>query len=319
MRIAVFGTGGVGGYFGGLLATAGNDVTFVARGAHLAALRRDGLTVESANGAIRVAPAQATDDPAAIGPVDLVMLCVKLWDTEGAVAALPPLLGPDTAVVSFQNGIDAVPTLTARLRGTTAHVLGGVAQIAAAIERPGVVRHTGTMARLIVGEIGDGDGDSTAQPRAAAIVAAMQAAGIDALLSPDIGKAIWEKFVFLASFSGMTALTRLPKGPITAEPATRAMLAAAIGEACAVARAHGAALAPDHAERAMALVDKLPTEMKSSMLVDLEQGRRLELPWLSGAVVRLGEEAGVASPVHGAITAALAPHAQGWPQAAAAG
>ncbi|HEY0521867.1 MAG TPA: 2-dehydropantoate 2-reductase [Stellaceae bacterium] len=317
MRIAVFGTGGVGGYFGGRLAAAGNDVTFIARGAHLAAIRRDGLAVESANGAIRIAPAQATDDPAAIGPVDLVMLCVKLWDTEDTIAALPPLLGPDTAVVSFQNGIEAVPTLTARLSGTAARVLGGVAQIAAAIERPGVIRHTGTLARLIVGETGGG-GDRTEQPRAASIVAAIQAAGIDALLSPDIGKAIWEKFVFLASFSGMTALTRLPKGPITAEPATRAMLAAAIGEACAVAQAHGAALASDHAERAMALVDKLPAEMKSSMLVDLEQGRRLELPWLSGATVRLGEAAGVATPVHGAIAAALAPYAQGRPQATAA-
>jgi len=315
MRIAVFGTGGVGGYFGGRLAMAGNDVTFIARGAHLAALRRDGLTVESANGTIRVQPAQATDDPATIGPVDLVMLCVKLWDTEGAVAALPPLLGPDTAVVSFQNGIEAVPVLTAGLKGTAAHVLGGVAQIAAAIERPGVIRHTGTLARLLVGETGG----TAEQPRAAAIVATMQAAGIDALLSSDIGTAIWEKFVFLASFSGMTALTRLPKGPITAEPATRAMFAAAIGEACAVAQARGAALAPDHAERAMARLEKqLPAEMKSSMLVDLENGRRLELPWLSGAVVRLGEAAGVATPVHAAIAAALAPYAQGRPQPAAA-
>lgn len=304
MRIAVIGVGGVGGYFGGHLAAAGEDVLFVARGAHLAALQRDGLTVESQRGPLQGLKVQATDDPAGHGPVDLVILGVKLWDTEAALALAKPLVGPQTAVVSFQNGVESIAKIGQAFGETAA--LGGTCHIAAAIARPGVIAHTGSMARLTFGEPGGG-----LSPRVEAFAAACENAGtFDAVASPDIRRAIWEKFVFLSSFSGMTALTRRPIGPIRATEEGRAVFRAALEEASAVARRSGIDLPEDHAARALAFADSLPAEMQSSMLGDLTRGARLELPWLSGAVVKLGAELGVPTPVHATINAALLPHAE---------
>jgi 2-dehydropantoate 2-reductase len=304
MRIAIMGSGGVGGYVGGRLAAGGQDVTFIARGAHLAALRSQGLRIESALGDATVQPAQATDDPAAIGPVDLVIFAVKLYDTEQAAAATRPLIGPATGVVTMQNGVDSVGVLSAALGRE--HVIGGSAHIAAVIAAPGVIRHTGTMARFLFGEL-----DGARSERVAALSAALEAAGVDHQVSEDIERDIWGKMVFLATFAGLTALIRLPIGPIRADPDTRALYQAGLAEALAVARAKGVALPDDFVAQTLARTDQLPLEMKSSLLNDLESGRRLELPWLSGAIARMGEEQGVPTPTHAFITTALKLHADG--------
>jgi 2-dehydropantoate 2-reductase len=304
MRIAVMGSGGVGGYVGGRLAAAGRDVTFVARGAHLAAIREHGLALRSSLGDVLVRPAQASDDPAAIGPVDLVIFAVKLYDTEAAAEAIRPLIGPATGVVTLQNGVDSTQLLS-RVLGQD-HVIGGVAHIAAVIDEPGVIRHTGTMASFVFGEL-----DGAKSERVGALSAALQAAGVDHRISEDIQRDIWDKMAFLASFAGLTALMRLPIGPIREDADARAMLRDGLDEACAVARAKGVSLAADFVERTLARCDRLPYEMKSSMLQDLERGRRLELTWLSGAIVRLGQELGVPAPTHAFMATALKLHADG--------
>lgn len=304
MKIAVIGTGGVGGYFGGRLAESGSDVWFVARGRHLEEMRRCGLKVKSRLGDILIKPVKATDNTAEIGSVDLVMIAVKLADTDAAIETAKPLLGPDTAVVSLQNGIEAVERLTAAFGKQ--RVLGGVCHIAAVISGPGIILHTGTMARMTIGEI-----DGSMSKRLEAIAEACKQAKIDFIATPEIEKAIWHKFVFLSSFSGVTTLTRLPKGPIMAEPETRALLSAAIAEAVAVARARGVKLDDDLVEKLMKFAEGLPDDMKSSMLGDLERGARLELPWLSGTVAKLGASLGVPTPVHKVIYQALKPYAAG--------
>jgi 2-dehydropantoate 2-reductase len=305
MRIAVMGSGGVGGYLGGRLAASGQDVTFIARGAHLAALRDQGLRIESAGlGDATVAPARATDDPPTVGPVDLVIFAVKLYDTESAARAARPLIGSGTGVVTLQNGVDSVAVLAAALGAD--HVIGGSAQIAAVIAAPGVIRHTGTMARFLFGEL-----DGAQSERVAALSAALEAAGVDHQVSDDIARDIWAKMVFLATFAGVTALTRLPIGRVRADPDTRALYSDGLAEALAVARAKGSALPHDFVAKALARTDQLPAEMKSSMLEDLERGKRLELAWLSGAIVRMGRELGVPTPVHAFITTALKLHADG--------
>ncbi len=304
MRVAIIGVGGVGGYFGGLLAASGADVVFVARGAHLKALQQDGLSIESPVKPLQGIRIQATDDPASVKPADLTLIAVKLWDTEAALEAARPLVGANGAVASLQNGIEAVDKVSA-VYGRE-RTLGGVAHIAAVIERPGVIKHSGTMARLSLGEI-DGGGSKRLEDFAALA----KAAEINMALPDDIHRTIWDKFVFLATFSGLTALTRHTIGPILNEPKTRALYEAALEEACAVARAKGVGLAPDHAAKAMALTQSLPASMKSSMLGDLERGNRLEVPWLSGAVARLGRELGVPTPSHSFIEAALQLFANG--------
>lgn len=304
MKIAIIGTGGVGGYFGGRLAENGNDVWFVARGRHLEEIRRCGLRVKSRLGDILVKPANATDTTSAIGPVDLVVIAVKLWDTDAAIEAAKPLLGPDTAVVSLQNGIDATERLVAALGAE--RVLGGTCQIAAAISGPGIIRHTGTLARITVGEL-----DGRPSARTDAFGAACKKAGIDAAISTDIERAIWEKFAFLSSFSGVTSLTRLPKGPIMADPDTRELFQSALTEAIAVARARGVRVGNDLLEKLMNFADGLPDDMKSSMLGDLERGSRLEVSWLSGKVASLGALLNVPVPVHRVIYQALKPYANG--------
>lgn len=304
MKFAVFGAGGVGGYFGARLAAAGNDVAFIARGRHLDAIRANGLRVASALGDVTIKPAKATDDPGSVGPVDVVMMCVKLWDLEQAAEACKPLVAGGGYVIPFQNGVDATQRAAAKLGA--GNVVGGVAQIAAIIAEPGVIKHTGTMARIAFGET-----NGQASPRVETLLAACKKAGIDAEIPAHIAVAQWRKFVFLASVSGWTALTRKPMGVLAKDPEIRAGLRNAIAEAVAVARAGSVDLPADAVDATLALVDRLPAEMRTSMQHDLENGNRLELPWLSGAVSRLGRAAKVPTPTHDVITAALKPYVDG--------
>ncbi|TPQ48803.1 2-dehydropantoate 2-reductase [Prosthecomicrobium hirschii] len=304
MRIAIMGTGGVGGFFGAKLAASGADVTFIARGAHGAAIAERGLTIDSPAHPVAGLAVRVTDDPAKVGPVDVVMVAVKLWDTAAAAEQLRPMVGPETVVISFQNGIEAGSLLRAALGAE--HVAGGVAHISATIAAPGVIRQVGSLARIIFGAFGGGT-----DPRLVAFSEACRAAGIEHTLSPDIDRAIWEKFVFLSAFSAITALTRKPIGDIRADADLRAFLRDAASETADVARARGVAIVPEQADKVLAAADNLPAATRASMAHDLERGARLELPWLSGTVVRLGAELGVPTPVHRAVWCALKLHAGG--------
>jgi 2-dehydropantoate 2-reductase len=306
MKIAIMGAGGVGGYFGAKLAASGNEAHFIARGAHLEAIQSNGLQVYSANGDVLVKPARATSNPAAVGPADLVIIAVKLWSTQQALRDAAPMVGPNTAVVSFQNGVVAADTI-AKLYGKQ-RTLGGVAQIAAVIEKPGVIRHSGTMAALIVGEL---HGKPSARTKG--FVDACVKAGIEARVSGDIQKSIWEKYVFLVAASAMTGLTRLPLGAVREDPDTRALTAQIMSEVVAVAKAKGVQLDGDLVDKLLQRLDGLPRGMVASMLGDLERGNRLELPWLSGGVVQMGKELGVPTPANGFVVAALKHYINGRP------
>jgi 2-dehydropantoate 2-reductase len=307
MRIAVIGAGGVGGYFGGRLAQAGNDVTFVARGRHLEALRGGGLRIESGLGNAVVRPAQATDDIASIGPVDVTMFCVKLWDVEATAPKLAPLVRDGGVVIPFQNGVESHEVLRGVLGKD--HVLGGVAYIAATIREPGVIAHTGTMARLTVGAF-----EPALAARAETFVAACKAAGFECDLAAGILAALWKKYVFLAAMSGCTSLARVPVGVIRSDPDLRATMEAAMREIVALARARGVDVGADFADKQLAFMDTLPAEMRSSMLNDVTAGNRLEAPWLSGGVARMARESGIAAPVNATIYAALKPYVNGTPR-----
>jgi len=297
MRIAIYGSGGVGGFFGARLAQAGNEVHFIARGAHLQAMKQKGLKVESGAGNIHLPKPNLHEDPAEIGPVDIVMYAVKLGDVESAAQQLKPLLHERTVVIPFQNGVES-PEIVAKAIGKK-HVLPGVAYIATGISAPGVVTHTGTMQRLQVGA------------GAEAFVAAAKAAGINIEQAEDIDKARWEKFVFLVGLSGVTTLTRQPVGVCRADPDIRATFKAAMTETWALGRKRGVRLADDFIADRMKFVDGLHAEMKTSMQHDLEAGKPLEAPWLCGAVVRMSQESGLDAPVNRAIYAALKPYLRG--------
>src|SRR4051812_9471316 len=303
MRIAVVGSGGVGGYFGGRLAAAGEDVHFLARGAHLAALRERGLRIQSPNGNIQLPRVQATDAPAEIGPADIVFFTVKLYDTDSALALLPPLVGPQTLVVPFQNGVDSIDVLT-RTIGKS-HVAGGTAYVSAVIAEPGVIRHT-AMNRLIFGPLA-----GPPVPVLEQLAAACQRAGIEAKLSDRILLDVWAKFASLSVFSGMTAITRCAIGPIRSDPELRAMMEDALHESIAVARAKQIPLPSTTFAEIVDASFALPANARSSMLEDLERGRPLELPWLSGAVLRIGDEVGIEAPTHRLIVRLLRPHVNG--------
>ena len=309
MRIVIMGAGGLGVYFGARLAAAGNDVAFVARGAHLAAIRKDGLLVTSALGDLHLRDVVATDDPATLAPADVVMVSVKLWDTEAAAVAVKPLVRPGTAVVSFQNGVNKDDVLTSVL-GRDA-VVGGVGQIGVVIASPGVIAHTGTMAKLVFGEL-----DKRRSARVEALLAACTAANIDAEIADDIGLAIWQKFVFLVGMSAVTSTMRSTIGAIRANAQARGFLLDVVREAVAVGRALGVALPEDYAEQRMAFIDTMPPQMTASMQGDLARGNRLELPWLSGTVVELGAQAGVPTPLNRAVRDVLALYVNGTPAAA---
>jgi 2-dehydropantoate 2-reductase len=307
MRIAIMGSGGVGGYFGARLAQGGCDVGFIARGAHLAALREFGLVVESQLGNVSLSKVSATDDPATLGPVDLVIISVKLWDTETAAHAISPIVGPATAVLSLQNGVQKDDVLRSVFGDRP--ILGGICYISATIARPGVISHTGTVQKIVFGEY---DGQRSA--RAEAFLEACRRAGIDVELSLEIRKAIWEKFVFLVGLSAATTAIRLPIGPIRKDPRTRRFLLDIMREVVAVGRADGVALSAEYAEDLLAYCDGLPAEMAASMYHDLEHGNRLEVDWLSGAVAELGQTAGIPTPLNRAVRDILALHANGKPR-----
>jgi 2-dehydropantoate 2-reductase len=307
MRIAVIGAGGVGGYFGGRLAQAGNDVTFVARGRHLAAMRERGLVLESAAGNTCITRATFVEDPASAGPCDVVMFCVKLWDVESAAFRIAPLVAKGAVVIPFQNGVDA-PDILQRTLGAQ-RVLGGIAYIASTIREPGVVAHTGTMARLVVGAFPGGDAAAAEGFRAACA-----AAGVQCDVSPDVRRALWEKFCMLAAMSGCTSLARQPVGVIRSDPDLRATFEAAVREAWAIGRAREVALADDYPAKQLAFLDGLPAEMRSSMLNDLVAGNRLEAPWLSGAVARMAAQGGLPAPVSATLYAAVKPYLNGAPK-----
>ena len=306
MKIVVIGAGGVGGYFGARLAHAGCDVTFIARGAHLEAMRRDGLRVRSANGNLHVS-VKATGDPGTVGAADFVWIAVKLWDTEAAARSAQPMIGPSTTVVSFQNGVEKENVLRSLL--PDAHLMGGVCYIAAVIAAPGLIEHTGTMARLEFGEF-----DGRRSEKSEALLAACLRAGIDAEIPADIRVAVWRKFVALVGLSATTTATRLPIGAVRSNPRTRQLLLDVVYEAAAVGRASGITIGDDLIESRLAQLDTWPAEMTSSMHQDLKRGNRLEVSWLSGAVVRLGAEMGVPTPCNRVIWDVLALWADGTQQ-----
>jgi 2-dehydropantoate 2-reductase len=304
MQVAVMGSGGLGGYFGALLARGGADVTFIARGAHLSAMRREGLRLDGGADPFVLEDVRATDDPGEFGPVDLVMVCVKLWDTQAALEQLRPLVGPDTTLVSFQNGVLKDSLLRAAYNES--QLIGGVAYVASTVARPGVITRTGPLQRLIVGEF-----DGHHSERVEAFHAACMAGGIDAEVSDDIRRAIWEKFVFLVGLSATTTTMRVPIGPIRENPQSRALLLDLMREVVAVGRAHGVALPEDYAERRLEFAQSVSPEMTSSMHHDLERGNRLEVHWLSGGVVELGKEVGIDTPLNRAVADILSVHADG--------
>ena len=306
MKIVMMATGGVGGYYGARLAAADADVHFIARGAHLAALRTNGLKLISANGDLHLRSIEATDDPAMIGTADIVIFAVKQYDTEAAAKLIVPLIADETAVISIQNGMD--PQERLKTIAGREHVMGGTTYITGAkIISPGIITHTGSIARLVFGEY-----DGSVSLRGERFLNACKTAGIDALSSANIGKEMWAKFALLSAFSGVSML-RKAAGPIMNDPDTRKLLKDAIAETVAVAKAKGIDLGDDYVAKHGDFYDSIPPDTKSSMLMDLENGRRIELNWLSGAVAQFGDELGVPTPTHHAIYGALKLAAEGRP------
>lgn len=301
MRIAVVGAGGVGAYFGGRLAQAGESVAFVARGNHLAAMRASGLRVDSVAGDFVILPVEATDDPAAIGPVDVVLVCVKAWQVAETARTLGPLLGPDTFVVPLENGVEAADQLAVVVGPE--RVLGGLCKIVSAIVAPGHVRHSGVPPRV---EFGERDGRKS--DRVEALRQAFERAqGVSVVVPDDVEAATWEKFLFIAPFSGVGAVTRQPAGPMRTTPETRELIERAMSEVAALARARGVNLPDEAVARNMEYVDRLPPESTASMQRDIMDGRPSELEQQNGAIARLGREAGVPVPVNAFLYACLLP------------
>lgn len=304
MRVTVMGSGGTGGYFGGLLARAGEDVTFVARGAHLEAMRKSGLTVRSRLVGDFSVKARATDDPAESGPADLVLFCVKAYDTESAAERLRPAVGPDTVILPVQNGIDSAERI-GRTVGD-AHVIGGLAGVSSVVAAPGVIEHRAGPDMIQLGEL-----DGRASTRAERVAETLRKAGLKAQVRLDIRVGLWEKFVLICGLSGLTALTRLPLGAVLACPETRTLFRQTMEETQAVGQATGVPVPGDHAGKMMKFFEGSDPAIRGSLYYDLAAGRRLEIETLNGTVVRLGQERDVPTPANFAIYAALKPHAGG--------
>ena len=305
MKIAIMGSGGIGGYYGARLQAGGEDVTFIARGESLKAMQANGVALEG-DRAIHLPKVKATDDPSTIGKVDMVIFSVKLRDTESAARQLLPVIGPDTGIISLQNGVtkdDMLAPIVGR-----EHLLGGAAYIGVSVVRPGVIRKAGTMERLAFGEF-----DNKVSPRAQAFLDACKAGGINADIPADITLELWQKFTFLTAMSSVTASMRTTIGPIRANPLTRAFALDIMKEVVAVGRAHGVALPENFAEQRIGGVDALAPDMQASMALDLQLGRPLELPWLAGAVVDLGAAKGVPTPCCRAVRDILALYVDGKP------
>jgi 2-dehydropantoate 2-reductase len=309
MRIAVMGTGGTGGYFGGLLARAAEDVTFIARGAHLDAIRKNGLTVKSVLAGDFTIPAKATDNPKDIGPVDFVLFCVKAYDNAVAIDQIRSLIGPETMVLSVQNGIDNEKQIEEVIGSE--HVVGCVSYVSSTIESPGVIAQMAGAGKIVLGEMEGGTSNRTET-----LHRTLQNSGITAELHSDIQVALWQKFIVICGVNGITALTRLPMGEILACEETRNLLRGTMEEVEAVGRAGGATLPAGCVEQSMEFFSSLEPSMRGSMYYDLAAGRRLELDVLNGKVVSLGRQHEVPTSCNFAIYAALKPYLNGEPSLA---
>ncbi|NGM86258.1 2-dehydropantoate 2-reductase [Parapusillimonas sp. SGNA-6] len=305
MRVVVVGSGGVGGFYGLKLVRAGHDVTFIARGAHLEAMRTSGLHIENETGIVESLPnVNVTDDLLSVKQPDLIIIAVKMWDLETIVPELKKIAGPDTAILSLQNGV--IKDLYLKRHFDERAVMGGVAYVATSIGRPGVIKQVGPLQRIRVGEYG---GRSTARSRE--LVSAFASTGVDAILVDDIERVLWEKYSFLVGLSAMTCLTHLTIGPVREHEQSRALLQTLFDEVVALGRARGVNLPEDYAKQCMKLADDVAYSMTSSMYHDLEKGNRLELPWLSGGIVSLAQETGIPVPANTFATQVLAPYVDG--------
>ncbi len=294
MKISVFGVGGVGGYFGGRLAQAGHDVTFIARGKHLEAIKSNGLRVDSIDGDFVISPAQATDDPSSIGYVDLVLVAVKAWQIPDAARAIRPMVGERSTVLPLLNGVEAAPLLEAELGSK--NIIGGLCKIISFIMEPGHIKHVGAEPYVAFGEF-----DGSESTRVRAIYDAFKLTGVNVVATQSIQTAIWEKFLLIAAWSGVGAITRAPLGMIRENSATRDLLVRSMMEIATVATSQGVELTDDVINKTIDFVDTLPFESTASMQRDIQDGRASELEYQSGAVVRLGEKNGVATPVNSFI------------------
>jgi len=303
MKIAAIGAGGVNGYFGARLQQAGNDVVFFARGRHLQALQSEGLKVRSPHGDCQL-KVKVFEKPSEVGPVDLVMFAVKLWDTDSAAQSIRPLLAGGGVVIPFQNGVESIERLRAFF--PKEQVLGGSAYIATRIAAPGVIEHIGQMARLQFGPLVESQ-----RAVAERFLSLLKEAKVNAEISDDIVRSNWEKFAFLVALSSVTAVARVPLGVVRADPDLRRLFEQAMRETWALGRARGVKLADDFVEGRMKFAETLPHEMKASMAHDLEAGGKLEAPWLCGAVARMAREAGLEAPVNATVFAALKPYIDG--------
>ena len=300
MRILIYGTGGAGGYFGAQLARVGEDVTFIARGAHLQAIKRDGLRIDTPEGEIIIQPAQATDDPADVGKVDVVILGVKAWQVMEAAEAMRPVIGPDTFVVPLQNGVDAPAELAAALGA--AHVAGGTCATISWLTAPGRIRSVMSTNFIRFGEL-----DNRPSERVRRLRDAFKRGGTKVEVPADIQKALWSKFLVVTAFGGVGAVTRAPIGVTRTLPETRWMLAQCMGEVLDVARARGVAMIDNAVAEGMSVLESVGENATASLQRDIVDGRPTELDYWNGAVVRLGREAGVATPVHDFIYRSLLP------------
>jgi 2-dehydropantoate 2-reductase len=300
MKIAVMGSGGVGGYYGGMLAQAGHEVAFIARGAHLEALRARGLEVRSVHGDFTLPSVDATDRPAEVGPVELIIVCVKTLATEGAAEAMRPMVGPETSVVSFQNGIDAAERIGAVVG--MEHMVGAATWLSSAIEAPGVIRQVSQFRRIVLGEL-----DGRITPRVEGLAEALQGTGATVEISDYIMKVLWTKFVFISAISGVGSLTRLPIGDYRSVAETRTLLVALMAEVTAVSLASDIELDPDVIDGALNLLDNAGPDIKPSMQRDVEAGRCSELDSMVGIVGRKGRELDVPTPAADMVYAALLP------------
>jgi 2-dehydropantoate 2-reductase len=290
MKIAIMGTGGVGGYYGGLLAQAGHEVTFIARGAHLQAILEKGLRVKSIHGHFLVSPVRATDRPADVEPVNLVLVATKTYHTDEAAHAIRPMVRPDTTVISFQNGVDAAERIGEAVG--MKHMVGGATWLSAAIEAPGVIGQYSQFRRVALGEL-----DGRITERVQAVAQALRTTPATVELVANITQVLWTKFMFIAAVSALGSLTRVPYGGYRHLPEARALLTEAMGEVVAVARARGVSLEADIVPKTLAFIDGSPPDIKPSMQRDVEAGRVSELESMIGIVVRLGAEFGVPTPV----------------------
>ena len=300
MKILIMGTGGVGGYYGGLLAQQGNEVTFIARGAHLYAIRHEGLQVKSIHGDFKVFPASATEDPANVGPVDLVLFCVKTYSTDEATEAIRPVVAPQTVVLSLQNGVDAAERI-GKILGMQ-HVIGGATWLSSAVETPGVIKQISQFRRIVFGELAGGRSE-----RIQSIFEVLNSTGITVEISEDVRKILWTKFVFISAASAFGSLTRLPMGEYRSVPETRNLVSGIMQEVEALAHAQDIPLDPGVVQNSLDFMDNAAPHIKPSMQLDVEAGRRTELESMVGVIGRKGRELGVPTPVADFVYSTLLP------------